>query len=223
MHRSSIQSPHDHRRRRARRLRQGHAGGGPRAPLRAAASRYRPALPGGRPRGGGIRGCAGLRARARSRRRSALDTTSSTPKRCPAAEIGTLASKVAVIAGVRQALFEFQRDFATQPGGAVLDGRDIGTVIAPGRRRKAVHRRRQQGADGAPRPPVRGARARRLTATRSITRSRSGTRATAPTPMAASIPRPTRTCSIPRDLDIDAALRAAVAIVDGVMARKAEA
>jgi len=32
---------------------------------------------------------------------------------------------------VRQALFERQRTFATQPGGAVLDGRDIGTVIAP--------------------------------------------------------------------------------------------
>ena len=35
------------------------------------------------------------------------------------------------IAGVRDALFERQRAFATQPGGAVLDGRDIGTVIAP--------------------------------------------------------------------------------------------
>jgi len=32
---------------------------------------------------------------------------------------------------VRQALYERQRAFATQPGGAVLDGRDIGTVIAP--------------------------------------------------------------------------------------------
>jgi cytidylate kinase len=32
---------------------------------------------------------------------------------------------------VRQALFERQRAFATQAGGAVLDGRDIGTVIAP--------------------------------------------------------------------------------------------
>jgi cytidylate kinase len=38
---------------------------------------------------------------------------------------------VAVIAGVRQALFDFQRKFATQAGGAVLDGRDIGTVIVP--------------------------------------------------------------------------------------------
>ena len=47
------------------------------------------------------------------------------------AEVGVLASKVAVIAAVRQALYDFQRRFATQPGGAVLDGRDIGTKICP--------------------------------------------------------------------------------------------
>jgi CMP/dCMP kinase len=44
---------------------------------------------------------------------------------------GGLASRVSVHAPVRQALYERQRAFATQPGGAVLDGRDIGTVIAP--------------------------------------------------------------------------------------------
>ena len=44
---------------------------------------------------------------------------------------GGLASRVSVHASVRQALYERQRAFATQPGGAVLDGRDIGTVIAP--------------------------------------------------------------------------------------------
>lgn len=48
-----------------------------------------------------------------------------------AAETGVLASKVAVIGPVRQALFDYQRAFATQPGGAVLDGRDTGTRIAP--------------------------------------------------------------------------------------------
>jgi len=46
-------------------------------------------------------------------------------------EVGGLASRVSVHASVRQALYERQRGFATQPGGAVLDGRDIGTVIAP--------------------------------------------------------------------------------------------
>ncbi|APO85707.1 d(CMP) kinase [Marivivens sp. JLT3646] len=44
---------------------------------------------------------------------------------------GQAASKVAVIPEVRAALVEFQRRFATQSGGAVLDGRDIGTVICP--------------------------------------------------------------------------------------------
>lgn len=41
------------------------------------------------------------------------------------------ASKVAVIAEVRAALLDFQRSFAARSGGAVLDGRDIGTVICP--------------------------------------------------------------------------------------------
>ena len=44
---------------------------------------------------------------------------------------GQAASKVAVIPEVRQALLDFQRDFARRAGGAVLDGRDIGTVICP--------------------------------------------------------------------------------------------
>lgn len=47
------------------------------------------------------------------------------------AEAGKAASIVAAIPSVRQALFELQRAFAMQAGGALLDGRDIGTVIAP--------------------------------------------------------------------------------------------
>ena len=41
------------------------------------------------------------------------------------------ASRIAANPAVRQALFEFQRAFAERKGGAVLDGRDIGTVIVP--------------------------------------------------------------------------------------------
>ncbi len=44
---------------------------------------------------------------------------------------GGLASRVSVHPQVRKALFDRQRAFAMQDGGAVLDGRDIGTVIAP--------------------------------------------------------------------------------------------
>lgn len=47
------------------------------------------------------------------------------------AEVAQAASKVAVIADVRAALVDFQRAFARRAGGAVLDGRDIGTVICP--------------------------------------------------------------------------------------------
>jgi len=46
-------------------------------------------------------------------------------------EAGERASRVGAIPAVRQALKQYQIDFAHQPTGAVLDGRDIGTVIAP--------------------------------------------------------------------------------------------
>ena len=46
-------------------------------------------------------------------------------------EAGELASRVAVHPQVRSALVDFQRTFAARPSGAVLDGRDIGTVICP--------------------------------------------------------------------------------------------
>jgi len=45
--------------------------------------------------------------------------------------VGEAASRVSVHPAVRQALLERQRAFARQPGGAVLDGRDIGTVVCP--------------------------------------------------------------------------------------------
>ena len=46
-------------------------------------------------------------------------------------EMGEAASIVAAIPAVRAALLDMQRAFAARPGGAVLDGRDIGTVISP--------------------------------------------------------------------------------------------
>lgn len=46
-------------------------------------------------------------------------------------EVAQAASKVAAIGEVREALVAFQRSFARRSGGAVLDGRDIGTVICP--------------------------------------------------------------------------------------------
>lgn len=46
-------------------------------------------------------------------------------------EVAQVASRVAVEAEVRSSLVDFQRAFAARSGGAVLDGRDIGTVICP--------------------------------------------------------------------------------------------
>jgi cytidylate kinase len=45
--------------------------------------------------------------------------------------VSEIASRISVYPEVRKALLQRQQDFARQPGGAVLDGRDIGTVIAP--------------------------------------------------------------------------------------------
>jgi CMP/dCMP kinase len=45
--------------------------------------------------------------------------------------VAAMASKVAAMRAVRAALLQFQRDFAQQKPGAVLDGRDIGTVVCP--------------------------------------------------------------------------------------------
>jgi cytidylate kinase len=45
--------------------------------------------------------------------------------------VSKIASRISAYPAVREALLERQRSFAAQPGGAVLDGRDIGTIIAP--------------------------------------------------------------------------------------------
>ena len=45
--------------------------------------------------------------------------------------VGEAASVIAAMPGVRTALLDAQRTFAARPGGAVLDGRDIGTVVCP--------------------------------------------------------------------------------------------
>ncbi|MDR3289960.1 MAG: (d)CMP kinase [Rickettsiales bacterium] len=46
-------------------------------------------------------------------------------------EIGSKTPNVAKLQEVRDALFQYQKDFANNPNGAILDGRDIGTVICP--------------------------------------------------------------------------------------------
>lgn len=60
-----------------------------------------------------------------------LDVSALDPDALRTAELGEAASVVAARPGVRAALLNLQRRFAAQTGGAVLDGRDIGTVICP--------------------------------------------------------------------------------------------
>ena len=61
----------------------------------------------------------------------ALDPTSFDEAALKVPAVGEAASVVSAIPEVRAALLDFQRKFAAQPPGAVLDGRDIGTVICP--------------------------------------------------------------------------------------------
>lgn len=76
--------------------------------------------------GGDLEDVAAAEAAARA---VIADTLTDPALRGPKA--GDAASIVAKIPGVRAALLEYQRAFARQDGGAVLDGRDIGTVVCP--------------------------------------------------------------------------------------------
>ena len=98
--------------------------------LRLSPSRYRGDLS----RGG--EGAAGRRRRsdrrgARRCRRLELDPEKFGNPVLKTQAVGDAASVVSAIPKVREALFNFQRQFAADPPGAVLDGRDIGTVICP--------------------------------------------------------------------------------------------
>ena len=61
----------------------------------------------------------------------ALDLTQFTAEALRSTAAGEAASRVAAIPEVRTALLEYQRNFARREPGAVLDGRDIGTVVCP--------------------------------------------------------------------------------------------
>ncbi len=115
---------------------------------------------------------------------------------------------------MREALFAFQRDFAARPPGAVLDGRDIGTVICPDADVKifvtaspevrAARRAREYGAGGRPVDEV------AVLADVRKRDERDMNRAAAPLKQA-----PDAYLLDTTTLDIDAAIRAAIDIVEG--------
>jgi len=61
----------------------------------------------------------------------AIDPTRGNDPRIRSAEIGKAASQVSVFPTVRAELLAYQQKFAAKPPGAVIDGRDIGTVVCP--------------------------------------------------------------------------------------------
>jgi cytidylate kinase len=136
------------------------------------------------------------------------------------AEAGNFASRVAVIGEVRAALRQFQRDFARQPGGAVLDGRDIGTVVCPeadvklfieaDSKARMERRARQLEARGLP--------VDRYALYHQIEERDARDRAN---PNGGFYPAPDAHLLDTTNLDIEAALRAAIAIVEKAIERKA--
>jgi cytidylate kinase len=131
--------------------------------------------------------------------------------------VGEAASVVSAIPEVRAALLAFQKQFAAQPTGAVIDGRDIGTVIAPGSDVKifvtatpqARARRRYQELQ------ARGEQVSEADVLADILRrdQRDQGRAVAPLK-----PAPDAHLLDTTHLDIDAAIRAAIDIVEATRA-----
>jgi cytidylate kinase len=93
---------------------------------------------------------------------AALDMASLDEATLRGREMGEAASVISAFPGVRAALLDLQRRFAGQPGGAVLDGRDIGSVVCPGAHAKlfvtaspqerAARRHRELAGRGDPTP-----------------------------------------------------------------------
>ena len=147
----------------------------------------------------------------------AADLTHLDPGKLSGQDLGEAASVVAAIPEVRAALLEFQQTFARQPGGAVLDGRDTGTVIAPGAEakifvtaaveRRAERRHRELVASGE------AVSFDQVLADLNRRDARDAGRAIAPLK-----PAPDAALLDTTDLDIEAAFRAALAIVEAARA-----
>jgi len=146
-----------------------------------------------------------------------LDPKSFDEKALKSHAVGEAASIVSAIAEVRSALLAFQRDFGRAPPGAVLDGRDIGTVIFPdaevkilvtaSAEERARRRTRELAASGV------SASEGEILADIRRRDARDTSRAVAPLKAAADAHLLDTT-----HLDIDAAFRAAVDIVEAVRA-----
>lgn len=129
-------------------------------------------------------------------------------------EVSRAASEVAAIPGVRAALVDFQRVFARREGGAVLDGRDIGTVICPEAEAKLfvtasdearAHRRWRELAEAG-----HGAAEAEVLADLRLRDARDAGRDTAP-----MVPAADAVVIDTSDMKVEAAVAAAIAVVAG--------
>jgi CMP/dCMP kinase len=151
------------------------------------------------------------RARARAAA-GALDLARFDEQALKAHAVGEAASIVSAIPEVRAALVDYQRSFATRSPGAVLDGRDIGTVIAPDADVKifvtasAQERARRRACELA----AQGIAANEAEILADIERRDERDRSRALAPLA---PAPDAHLLDTTHLDIDAAVRAAIDIV----------
>jgi len=147
----------------------------------------------------------------------ALDPSQFDEKALKAHAVGEAASITSALAPVREALLAFQRTFAGQPGGAVLDGRDIGTVICPTADVKifVIASPEVRAARRAKEFQAQGGRTSEAEVLADIRRrdERDQNRAAAPLK-----PAPDAHLLDTTHLDIDAAFRAALAIVEAVRA-----
>jgi CMP/dCMP kinase len=150
----------------------------------------------------------------------ALDKAHLDPAVLGTAEVGLAASRVSHFEAVRAALRQYQRDFAAQPGGAVLDGRDIGTRICPDADVKffviaapetRARRRREQLAD----------RGIAISADEMLAQIQARDAADRANPAGAFYRAADAHLLDTTDLGIEAAFRAALTIVEGAIARKA--
>ena len=143
----------------------------------------------------------------------AIDPSKADDIRIRSAEIGKAASMVSVFPAVRAALLDYQRTFARREPGAVIDGRDIGTVVCPDATAKLfvdagpevrAHRRwLELAAMGQPRDKT-------LLLAEILARDEAD-RSRAVSPLARALDAALLDTS---DLDIDAAFAAALALVE---------
>lgn len=150
----------------------------------------------------------------------ALDLNALDADQLVGAEAGVRASKIAVFPGVRQALFAAQRNFALRPEGAVLDGRDIGTTIAPEADAKLfitadVHIRTERRASQL---EARGETVDRAQMLKEISER---DERDAAAPHGGFRPAEDAVLLDTSDLSIEAAIKAAIAEVEAAIARKA--